>query len=122
MKKIFLNLLFLLSVSLLFAQQPVVTYCGKTGGDITVGQASCGSHLVAVVGTDTVPVVSFEMTTVSKGMGNSAKANGSFLTSQQRAFPIKVGGNLYFDNIRVKVDGRTVKVPSLSFNIIENEE
>ena len=121
MKKIFLNLLFLLSVSLLFAQQPVVTYCGKTGGDLTVGQARCGSRLVAVVGTDTVPILSFEMTTTSRGTATSGKAHGDYLSCHQRSLQISVGGNLYFDNIIVLVDDKKVKVPSLSFKIVKKE-
>lgn len=119
MKKIILNVLFLFSISILFAQQPIVTYCGKTGGSITYSEATCCGQLTAVFNNDTVPIVQFELTTIKRGMSQTARSNSGFLSSSQRSIlkSLSTRERFYFDNIRIKVNNKIMNAPSLEFKV-----
>ncbi len=121
--KAIIIIFFLFLTGNVFSQDLIVTFYGKTGGEITVGKARCPGALIATFKGDTVPVVSFNVA-VCNNYTNEEASYSSYFSLRQRAIMsgAKKGSLLYFSDIKVKLDSSIVKAKSFEFKVIENIE
>ncbi len=100
-----------------------VTFFGKPGGNISLNEARAGGGItVRLAGeSQSLEVLSFEMSISQGSESGEASAFGSSLNSDQRSllFKLKKGSKLFFSLIKVKMPNGSTKIikKGISFKI-----